>query len=469
MTHRGRHRRQRRGRALRGVLAATALALTAAATIVSASQAVSSDNPGPLKSVTSAAELNNFQLKEHLASKRSLDRLATSMGGTVGVSTVLEHTNRTMRAAAECAPTEAEALPVAPAATRAYCWDHADSASQRWLPQSVTTSGDADEDGRWGANRVILSGWTHNDAKPDEPEVSQGLARVAVIDANDLSAMTYRWVLLVVPTEDGSDYRKLESSISGMVWYQDKLLVTASPKDTDRKSLYVYDMNRIQRASVDSPAVGRVPGGWAAHGYGYVMPAVASYSLAGGMCDPAADDRVPCFGSLSLDRSSTPDSLVASEWFAAGSDQRSRLWRYSFSRAGDRSGLLAANVFGRVNAVEAYSTKATAIQGVLSYRSAGDEKADWYVGLAPDDKDRHGTLWRLNTDGTAKAARCGSDKESRRCWGEHAESLSYWEGTGEVWSLTEWAADERSGWRGPAIPERVLYAVPLSSIAGSLK
>lgn len=297
MKHRGRHRRQRRGRALRGALAGTALALTAAATIVSASQAVSSDNPGPLKSVTSAAELKDFQLKEHLATKRSLDRLATSMGGTVGVSTVLEHTNRTMRAADECAPTETEALPVAPTATRAYCWDEADAASRRWLPQSVTTSGDADEDGRWGANRVILSGWTHNDAKPDEPEVSKGLARVAVIDANDLSDMTYRWVLLVVPTEDGSDYRKLESSISGMVWYQDKLLVTASAADTDRKSLYVYDMNRIQRASVDSPAVGRVPGGWSAHGYGYVMPAVASYSLTGGACDPAADDGVPCFGS----------------------------------------------------------------------------------------------------------------------------------------------------------------------------
>ncbi|MFF3379272.1 hypothetical protein ACFYXF_40755 [Streptomyces sp. NPDC002680] len=468
MKHRGRHRRQKRGRALRGVLAGTALALTAAATIVSASQAVSSDNPGPLKSVTSTAELANFQLKEHLTAKSSLDRLATAMGGTVGVSTVLEHTNRTMRNTAECVPTETEALPVAPTATRAYCWDDADSASQRWLPQSVTTSGDADEDGRWGANRVILSGWTHNDAKPDEPAVSQGLARVAVMDANDLSSMTYRWVLLVVPTKDGSDYRKLSSSISGMVWYQDKLLVTASPTDSDHQSLYVYDMNRIQRASVDSPAVGKVPGGWSAHGYGYVMPAVASYSLTGGTCDPSSDEGTPCFGSLSLDRSSTPDSLVASEWFPSGADQRSRLWRYSFSGAGDRSGLLATNALGRADAVEAYSTKATGIQGVLSYRSAGDEKADWYIGHAPGTKNRHGTLWRLDSEG-AKAARCGTDAQSRRCWAEHAESLSYWEGTGEVWSLTERAADARAGWSGTAIPERVLYAVPLSSITGSLK
>lgn len=118
-----------------------------------------------------------------------------------------------------------------------------------------------------------------------------------------------------------------------------------------------------------------------------------------------------------------------------------------------------------MNAVEAYSTKATGIQGVLSYRSPGEETADWYVGRAPGSKDRHGTLWRLDSDG-AKAARCGTDDGSRRCWGEQAESLSYWEGTGEVWSLTERAADNRFG---TPIPERVLYAVPLSQITDSLR
>lgn len=46
MKQRGRHRRQKRGRALRAFLAGTALALTAAATMISASQATVGDKPG---------------------------------------------------------------------------------------------------------------------------------------------------------------------------------------------------------------------------------------------------------------------------------------------------------------------------------------------------------------------------------------------------------------------------------------
>ena len=54
MKHRGRHRRRRRGRALRATLAGTALALTAAATLISASQATVADAPGALKPVAAS-------------------------------------------------------------------------------------------------------------------------------------------------------------------------------------------------------------------------------------------------------------------------------------------------------------------------------------------------------------------------------------------------------------------------------
>lgn len=53
MKHRGRHRRRRRGAAVRAFLAGTALALTAAATLISASQATVAENPGALKPLTS--------------------------------------------------------------------------------------------------------------------------------------------------------------------------------------------------------------------------------------------------------------------------------------------------------------------------------------------------------------------------------------------------------------------------------
>ncbi|MEV0170280.1 hypothetical protein AB0I00_03980 [Streptomyces sp. NPDC050803] len=387
MKHRGRHRRRKRGRALRGVLAGTALALTAAATMISASQATVDDDPGALDRITSAAELDTLRLHEDLAPDRSLDRLTAAMGRPVGVEAVLDTADRTLRTAAGCTTAERTALPVAPAATRAYCFDAADTRS--WRAGAVTTSGDADDDGHWGEHRVILSAWSRDD-----------VSRVAFVDATDPDRLRYTWALLAVPTNDGRDYRALSSPVSGMVWYQDKLLVTAA------EGLYVYDLHRIQRTAGE---------GTAAHGSRFVLPAVGSY-------------RGVHPVTLSLDRSTAPDSLVA-----GGGD---RLWRYAFSKDPDRTGLLADG-----SASEAYETGADRLGGVLSYGSR------WYVTQAAEER---GTLWRQSASG-AETARCGS-YDTHRCWSARSASLSYWEETGEVWS--------QSG--------RTLFSLSLNTIDRSL-
>ena len=423
MTQRGRHRRQKRGRALRAFLAGTALALTAAATMISASQATVGDRPGALKALAASDRTAGLRLQERLVPQSTLDRLAAAMGRPVGVSTVLDDADHSLLGAADCTTTERTALPVAPAATRAYCWDAADT--RGWRAGAVTTSGDADDDGHWGEHRVILSGWTHQAGRSARP----GLARVAFVDASDPDRLTYAWATLAVPVDGGRDYRGLTSPVSGMVWYQGKLLVTAAD------GLYVYDMHRIQRATVDSGAVGRVRGGWAAYGARYVLPAVGSYRFTGKAARPAA---------ISLDRSTAPDSLVASEGVPADGGRHTRLWRYAFSSDPARAGLLATDPAGRAVATEAYETKTAGVGGVLSYGS------QWYLARAADTADGHGTLWRQNAH-AAKATRCGSDG-TKRCWTGRAGSLSYWEETGEVWS--------QSG--------RMLYALPLSSIDGSL-
>ncbi|MFE1839432.1 hypothetical protein [Streptomyces sviceus] len=430
MKQRGRHRRRKRGQALRAFLAGTALALTAAATMISASQATVAANPGTLKPLTSAAETAPLRLKESLIPKRSLDRLSAGMGRPVGVSAVLDSADRPLRDAIDCTARERAALPVEPTATAAYCWDAADTRS--WRAGAVTTSGDADDDGLWGANRVILSAWSRTGTAAE----GGGLARVAFVDANDLNRPTYSWVLLAVPVDGGRDFRGLVSEVSGMVWYQNKLLVTASGDGGD--ALYVYDMNRVQRATVDSGAVGRVRGGWSAHGAQWVLPAVGSYRLT----DAAGATR-PDY--LSLDRSTAPDSLVASEWLSGDGDTGGRLWRYDFSDAPGRSGLLATDADGYARVAEAYATKASGSGPVLARDS------QWYLGRAAGTEGDHGTLWRQNTADPAKATRCGAD-ETRSCWSGESESLSYWEQTGDVWS--------QSG--------RVLFALPLASIDRSL-
>ncbi|MFJ7899786.1 hypothetical protein ACIQ6V_04605 [Streptomyces sp. NPDC096198] len=460
MKHRGRHRRRRRGRALRATLAGTAVALTAAATLISTSQAAGGDNPGGLTRVTAAAGTAGLRLHEDLADRPAVDSLTRAMGGGVDVHEVLQSADHPMRDRSDCDAAETAALPVRPTATRAYCWDDGDATTTEWRPRSVTTSGDATADGRFGPDRVVLSGWTHDDRRSPAPAADRGLARIAFIDAGDPARLAYRWVLLVAPRDGGKDFAAVHARLSGMVWYQDKLIVTA------RDSLLVFDLGRILRADVDSDAVGRVKGGYSAHGYQFVLPAIGSYRLAGGACSGAADRTVPCFSALSLDRTSSPASLVASEGFRPGStDRPARLWRYAYSSAPGREGLLAADAHGDVRAGETYRTDATGVQGVLSHTRPGAAGPDWYVDRAPSVGGRHGTLWR-QTESGAKATICAAD-ETHACWGRHTASLSYWPQTDELWTLTEGAIGEDGG--SASADGRVLYAVRLDAVDGALE
>ncbi|GAA4813358.1 hypothetical protein [Streptomyces ziwulingensis] len=461
MKHRGRHRRRGRGRALRATLTGAALALTAAATMISVSQAEVGDDHGGLKPLTASAETERLRLTEHRVPGRWLRRLAASMGDPVDVGAVLDSADRSLRTSADCADEEREALPVAPAATRSYCWSESDT--RGWSPGAVTTSGDADDDGHWGADRVILSAWSSEDEG-----AGRGLARISFVNAGseagsaqrsaagtglgstatsasasapDDGPLPYSSALLAVPVDGGRDYRALSSPVSGMVWYQDKVLVTTAAGD--RNALYVYDLDRIQRTTDDGDAVGRVPGGWSAHGHPFVLPAVATYELPDtpGAARPEA---------LSLDRQTAPDSLVASESVPADEDRSTRLWRYAFSTDPDRTGLVATDGTGRVEAQEAYETRAKGVRGVLSYRPAGAVRPDWYLSGTVAAPDERGTLWRQETDG-ARATECGADR-SHHCWSGQAGSLSYWPATGEVWSQTG----------------RTLFATPLTSVDDSL-
>ncbi|MEU7423622.1 hypothetical protein [Streptomyces sp. NPDC040750] len=443
MKQRGRHRRRRRGAALRAVLAGTALALTATATLISVSQAEVTGDPGALKPLSAAADTAPLRLQEHLIPARALDRLSAAMGGAAGVSTVIDDTDRALREGSACSADDRASLPLAPSPARAYCWDPADTTSGAWRPASVTTSGDADEDGVWGRHRVVLAGWTHSATTGRATE--RGLARVAFVDADDPGRLAYRWVLLVIPVQGGRDYRGLTSDVSGMVWHHNKLLVTTSTGGAE--AFYVYDLDRIQRTTVDGPAIGRVPGGWSADGYRYVMPAVGSYRFTSGRCSASGP---PCPGALALDRGTSPDSLVAAEWTAPDGDRKARLWRYAFSSDPARGGLLATDRAGRADAVEAYRTRAAGIRGVLSYRRPGTDTASWYVGRLPSSRDGRGALWRQDGKG-ARAAHCGADA-SHHCWARSAGSLSFWQETGEVWSLSD----------------RMLFALPLASLDRSL-
>jgi hypothetical protein len=338
----------------------------------------------------------------------------------VGVPQVLASSNHAL---STCDGNEAAALPIAPTATTAMCWSDGDDTTAAWNPQGITTSGDADDDGKWGDNSVLLSGWSYtaDDRRND--------ARIAFIDYDDPAHPAYRWVYLVEPNSAGTDFTAAKSHLGGMIWYGDKLLVTAV--GNTGVAIRVFDMSRILQLTDSSAAIGRTGSGWAAYGYQYAMPEIGHYVYAAGTCTMDNNTGTPCFSSFSLDRSTTPDSLVAAEYFSDGTG--SRLFRYPFAT----NYLLATTA----PATEAYRSGVANAQGVLSYHGR------WYVSHS--SATSHGQLWRLTTTAAGATKTCSGGS---MCWALHPEALSYWSSQGLVWSVTE------------APGQRAIFAVPLTAL-----
>jgi hypothetical protein len=417
------------------------------------SGAVSASGPPALTPLTSAAALAKTALVPHNDAAATLSQLDSEMPLRT-VHQVLASANHSMTTS--CGATEQAALPINPTAAAAYCWEAGDATTQLWLPQGITTSGDAEADGLYGGDKVILSGWSYN-GSPDPAGHDASMddwARIAFINANDPTNFTYRWVFLAVPTSGGTNFRALISHLGGMAWYGDKLFVTAHDGDADNNEIYVFSMSQILQAQVNSTAVGKVSGGYAAHGYQYVMPAIGSYSIASGVeCNASTDTAIPCFSAGSLDRSTSPVSLLINEWFSAGGTQPARLIRYNFGS----DGKLSLNASGQAVASGLYETPIVGIQGSMSH--AGQ----YYVADARGAEGQHGIMNRLNTTTAGETFSCDS-VPSNACWAQHSEGISLWGDT--VWSQTEWAANAKAQWIAPAVPQRVLFAMPLSSLSG---
>jgi hypothetical protein len=346
-----------------------------------------------------------------------------------GVTQVLDSANHPM---AQCDSGEAASLPINPTATRKMCWDAGDATTTAWNPQGITTSGDADDDGSWGANRVILSGWHYTVAGERRND-----ARIAFIDYNDPAHPRYRWVYLVDPNDTGTNFAAAKAHVGGMVWYGDKLLVSAV--GGSKVAIRVFDLNHILQATDGADTIGRTGNGWAAHGYQYVMPEVGRYEYTAGACTMANNTGTPCFSSISLDRSTSPDTLVAAEYFDNGTG--SRLFRYPFG-----SGYLLAASSGVVSATAAHRSGVANAQGVLSWNGR------WYV--AHSSSTLHGQLWRVTTGATGVSKTCTSPGTTAKvmCWALHPQALTHWYSDGLVWSQSE------------APGERAVFAVPLADL-----
>jgi hypothetical protein len=460
------------------ILMATALAFTASSAASASADDQATDGTSyssPLTMLTGSGQ----GLVWHDTSTAAT-ALRTTMGTAATFAAVMASTNHPMTTKANCGTAQSTAFPVAPAATTGLCWDTGDAATTDWHPQGITTSGDADHDGAWGAYKVILSGWQslistrYNDA------------RVAFINDTDASAPSYRWTYLVVPNSTGTDFTAAKAHTGGMAWYGDKLYVSAVGNNSI--AIRVFSVANILRATDSSSAIGKTSSGYAAYGYQYVLPQVGYYTYSGGTCTMNADGTYPsytisdndgdgtagntpadwvgngtrsfvndstvaCFSSISLDRSTTPDSLVAGEYFGHETPNlHGRLLRYDMSTVG--TFLLNADSSNQVPAAEKYRGYVGDVQGVLSWNGA------WYVSHSW--LDARGGVWKQTGSGGSAASCTGSGSATKQCWAWHPEAMTYNYATGLVWAQTEWAPTECTAQSQTC--GRILFASPVTSL-----
>lgn len=208
----------------------------------------------------------------------------------VTVSTVVADANRTA-----VRVTQVPGNP--PGLQYGFRWNAEDVASPDWFPQGITGSADADPTGLVGGKRIVVVA-SYEDAVGLEKGV-----RLAFTDVTDLDAPKYRFALLVEPTGSAAapSFRQVDIHAGGIVWIGNRLYVASTGV-----GFRVFDMSRILQVAVDQDVVGCTATTCRAGLYKYVVPQIGVYAHSSACA--------PLFSWVSLDRSTTPISLVSGEY-----------------------------------------------------------------------------------------------------------------------------------------------------------
>jgi hypothetical protein len=335
------------------------------------------------------------------------------------------------------APSTAEAFQAG------FAFDPDDQAVDYWIPQGVTTSADAYGNGLYpegGSNKVILVSWyfeTNTDGVgEDEYALDKGL-RLTFVDYNNPSAPTYRHILLVEPVRTATgaySFNPIRKHAGGIMWYGNLLYVV----DTF-KGLRVFDLNTVFKvATAEKDVCGlHTDGAYYGYGYQYVLPQSHAYDNAG---------KYLRYTTIGLDRASTPDSLVISEYSKSG------VVDY---HDGDFNGTVELTTTPKVvrweldytdrhlaslTAKQAMTVAQQKIQGVVS------RKDKHYLAVS-DGPDAKGTLRTFNSGGSTASVVCDL---AIGC-----EDLSYHSSGASGWAFAESVIWNVSEYRN----KRYVYAV----------
>jgi hypothetical protein len=321
-----------------------------------------------------------------------------------------------------------------------FCWDPGDSKVAYWVPQGLTGSSDADDDGLWGDKRFIAVSW-HYDKTKAGTSMDKGV-RISLVDR---ATGKYRHVLLVQPTRTATpNFTAVPIHAGGLAWLGHYLYVA----DTG-SGMRVFDMDRILEVDAGEDAIGRQGGAYYAYTYQYVVPQVATYKqatvISESPCVP--QPNAMCFSSLSLDRSTTPDTLVAGEYrnerSADASIDGGRVVRYPV--AADTRKLVLAS--GKAVPRDAVTVPKSNVQGVQTWKDR------YYLGRSSAYK--HSFMYSGLPNGTAPAKSWAIGGED--LYHEHGAGIT----AGRLWTVTEHAYNDDTG---ALIDRRAVFAVPLTDI-----
>jgi hypothetical protein len=281
-----------------------------------------------------------------------------------------------------------------------FKWSSGDESVAYWTPQGITGSGDAADAGTIGGRKLLLVSWYYDKAKDPGSNVDKGV-RLALVDVTNPASIHYRFILLVEPfTQNGHvTFKAVNVHAGGLAWYGDLLYVV----DTT-KGFRVFDTSRLFQVATDQDQIGYVSGKYYAHSYKYILPQVDRY-LQQSSCSPR-------FSFVSLDRSTSPPSLVAGEYDSASI--YGRVYRFGLDPATHR----IAGPF--IYPEGAWHMGQSHVQGALARSGTFLLSSSKPAGAA-------GVLYRTKPNQSSKSFG----------WNDSPEDLSFDPTTSRLWSLSE--------------------------------
>lgn len=303
--------------------------------------------------------------------------------------------------------------------TAYYCWNAGDQNTPDWYPQGITTSSDALGEGTYGGKRINLVSWYDH----AEDGIDKGV-RISVSNLSaSASAPPYRHILLVEPsgTTSAPSYKAVNVHAGGIMWYGNLLYVA----DTSG-GFRVFDLDHLWQVSTgSSSAIGRQSdGSYHAFDYKYVLPQTAKFTDS-----PAGGYAQLQHSSVSLDRTSSPDSVIVSEYRSAADVDAGAQVRTIRVPIDYTNRYLKPASDGIIKATEAYRTDLESVQGSTAIN--GEFFFSQSDGSDHSTPDSDGDLHTF-------AAPSGSIVRHGNALTVGAEDLSYDPARDYLWSLGEY-------------------------------